>query len=151
GAAERCLEWCRAGRAAHTVITANAGVLCLMRRDLSLREACQRGDLVLADGMSVVWTLRAAGTPVPERVTGVDLMARLLEQGARHRLRVYFLGARQEVLASLLDRCTKEYPGLVVAGSRNGYFRPEDEAAIVEDIRRSRADLLFVGMPSPFK
>jgi N-acetylglucosaminyldiphosphoundecaprenol N-acetyl-beta-D-mannosaminyltransferase len=150
-AVDRCLAFCAAPRAAHTVITANAGVLCMMRRDPELRDACRAGDLVLADGMSVVWALRAAATPVPERVTGVDLMTRLLEEGSRRRLSAYFLGAREEVVRKLVDDCASRYPGLVVAGHRNGYFTPADHAAIVEEIRARRPDLLFVGMPSPFK
>ena len=76
--------------------------------------------------MSVVWTSRLAGIPLPERVTGVDLMGRLLEAASAHRLRVYFLGARPEVVAELARRCARDYPGLVVAGFRDGYFGPGD-------------------------
>jgi len=88
---------------------------------------------------------------VPGRVTGVDLMSRLLEVGARSGLRAYFLGAREEVVQALAGRCQERYPGLVIAGVRNGYFRPEEVPAIVEQIREARPHLLFVGMPSPFK
>jgi len=150
-AVARCLDWCAAPRAPHTVITANAGVLCMMRRDPQLGEACRSGDLVLADGMSVVWALRLARTPVPERITGVDLMARLLEEGAARGYSAYFLGAREEVIRRLAEECATRYPGLVVAGYRNGYFSPEDQPAIVKEIRARAPHLLFVGMPSPFK
>lgn len=150
-AVQRCLAWCEGPRAPHTVITANAGVLCMMRRDSELREACRAGDLVLADGMSVVWALRGAGTPVPERVTGVDLMARLLQEGGRRERSAYFLGAKEEVVRGLAERCASEWPGLRVAGVRNGYFSTADHTAIVEEIRAARPDFLFVGMPSPFK
>jgi N-acetylglucosaminyldiphosphoundecaprenol N-acetyl-beta-D-mannosaminyltransferase len=147
----RCLSWCEGPRAPHTVITANAGVLCMMRRDPALRDACRAGDLVLADGMSVVWALRGAGTPVPQRVTGVDLMSRLLSAGAARGLSAYFLGAREEVVRALAERCAADNPGLRIAGARNGYFSPADHEAIVEEIRTARPDFLFVGMPSPFK
>lgn len=150
-AVARCVAWCTAPRAPHTVVTANAAVLCMSREDPALAQACRAGDLVLADGMSVVWAFRAARTPVPERVTGCDLMARLLEAGAPLRLRAYFLGAREEVVRALAESCAERYPGLVVAGWRNGYFAEKDHAAIVEDIRAARPHLLFVGMPSPFK
>jgi len=150
-AAERCLGWCRGPRAPHTVITANASILCLMRRDSSLRDACRKGDLILADGMSVVWTSRLAGAPVPERVTGCDLMGALLRAGSERGLRAYFLGARRVVLDELVRRARRDYPGLVIAGSHDGYFGPADHARIVEEIRGTRPHLLFVGMPSPFK
>jgi len=150
-AVSRCLAWCSGERAAHTVITANASHLCMMRRDAELQRSCRAGDLVLADGMSVVWALRAAGTPVPERVAGVDLMAGLLAAGAQRGLRVYFLGARRDVTADLADQSARRYPGLVVAGFRDGYFSAHEHAAIVEEIRERAPHMLFVGMPSPFK
>jgi N-acetylglucosaminyldiphosphoundecaprenol N-acetyl-beta-D-mannosaminyltransferase len=147
----QCLEWCRGVRSAHTVITANAAHLCMMRRDPALEAACRGGDLIVADGMSVVWALRAAGVDVPERVAGVDLMTRLLEAAGHERLRVYFLGARPEVVAALAETTVRTYPGLVVAGYRDGYFSPADHEAIVEEIRNRAPHLLFIGMPSPFK
>lgn len=150
-AVERCLEWCRTPRASHTVITINAWHANQIHRDAELRQACRAGDLVLADGMSVVWTFALAGAPLPGRVAGVDLMARLLEEAGRHRLRVFFLGARREVVTKLAEESARRHPGLVVAGCRDGYFGPADHPALVEEIRRAEPHLLFVGMPSPFK
>jgi len=150
-AVARCLELCRAPRSSHTVITANASHLCMMRHDPELAQACRAGNLILADGMSVLWSLRAAGRPMPERVTGVDLMARLLDAAGKQRLRVYFLGARREVLMKLVERTRAQHPGLEIAGFRDGYFGPDDHLSLVEEIRESRAHILFVGMPSPFK
>lgn len=151
GAVERCLSWCQGPRAPHTVITINASHVCMKRRDPALGAACEAGELILADGMSVVWTFKLAGVPLPERVTGVDLMARLLAEAGRRGLSVYFLGAKPEVVKALAEKAKAEHPGLVVAGVRDGYFKPADHAAIVEEIRASKAHMLFVGMPSPFK
>lgn len=150
-AVERCVQWCLAPRAPHTVITVNAAILCMMRSDPELRESCRSGDLIVADGMPVVWTSRLAGLPLPERVAGVDLMGELLEAASQKRLSVYFLGARREVVSELVRRCGSRYPGLQVAGFRDGYFGPGEHEAVVEDIRRAGPHLLFVGMPSPFK
>ncbi|HKC49677.1 MAG TPA: WecB/TagA/CpsF family glycosyltransferase [Myxococcota bacterium] len=150
-AVERCVQWCRAPRTSHTVLTANAAILCMKRRDRELDAACHAADLVVPDGESVVWAARLAGTPLPERIAGVDFMAGLLAAAAREGLRVYLLGARREVVAKLAEGCERDYPGLVLAGRRDGYFREAEHAEIVEEIRKSRADLLFVGMPSPFK
>jgi biofilm PGA synthesis N-glycosyltransferase PgaC len=150
-AVARCLEFCRSPRASHTVVTANASHLCMMRHDPELALACRAAQLTLADGMSVVWALRASGQPVPERVAGVDLMARLLTAAAEHGLRVYFLGARREVVTALVEKSRVQYPGIEIAGFRDGYFGRDNHPGIVEEIRSSRADILFVGMPSPFK
>lgn len=147
----RCLAWCHGPRRSHIVVTANASHLCMMRSDPALRESCQRADAAVADGMSVVWALRVLGRPVPERVAGIDLMTQLLQAASREGLRVYFLGARKVVLDTLLARCRDKYPGLVIAGYRDGYFGREQHEAIVEEIAASAPHVLFVGMPTPFK
>src|SRR4029079_16060294 len=141
-AVARCLELCRAPRTSHTVITANASHLCMMRGDHELAQSCRAAHLTVADGMSVVWALRASGQAAPERVAGVDLMWRLLAAAGEHRLRVYFLGARREVVAALVERCQAQYPGLEIAGFRDGYFSPDDHPRIVEEIRASAAHML---------
>ena len=150
-AVARCIELCRAPRTSHTVLTVNAAHLCMMRRDPELAQALHGGQLTVADGMSVVWALRASGQPAMERVAGVDLMEQLLAAAGKYRLRVYFLGARREVVTELVERSRAKYPGLEIAGFRDGYFGPEDHAGIVEEIRASGPHMLFVGMPSPFK
>ena len=78
-------------------------------------------------------------------------MARLLEVAGEHRLRVYFLGARREVVTALVERSRAQHPGLEIAGFHDGYFGPDDHLSIVEEIQASGAHMLFVGMPTPFK
>jgi N-acetylglucosaminyldiphosphoundecaprenol N-acetyl-beta-D-mannosaminyltransferase len=148
---EQCMAWCSGPRVAHTIITLNAALLCMMRRDAELRTACHSGDLIVADGVPVVWTSRLAGIPLPERVAGVDLTERLLAEGAARGLKAYFLGARPAVVQSLVEFCQRNYPGLEVVGHRDGYFSNADHAGIVAEIARLAPHMLFVGMPSPFK
>ncbi len=148
---ERCLELCRGPRVSHTIVTVNASTLVTLREDAAFREACIGGDLVVPDGMPVIWAGRLLGTPLPGRVAGVDLMAALISAAARERLRVFFLGARAEVIRDLVAHCRRDHAGLVVAGARDGYFEPAESAAVVAEIREAKADILFIGMPSPFK
>ena len=150
-AVERCIAACQQPRSTHVVITANASHLCMMRRDPELAHACRAGQPTVADGMSVVWALRASGQPCPERVAGVDLMAELLKAAEANHLSVYFLGAKPEVVTALVERTGLRHPRLRIAGFRDGYFGPEEHLAIIEQIRASGAHMLFVGMPSPFK
>lgn len=147
----RCLAWCRGARVSHIIVTANASHLCMMRRDPELRQACQAADMAVADGMSVVWALKALGRPVPERVAGIDLMTQLLEAGGAAGLRVYFLGATAQVVRTVVQVCERRYIGLRIVGARDGYFANTDHEAIVEEIRACAPHLLFAGMPSPFK
>jgi N-acetylglucosaminyldiphosphoundecaprenol N-acetyl-beta-D-mannosaminyltransferase len=129
----------------------NAAKLVLMRRDPALQQLANRCDLVTADGQSVVWASRLLGDPLPERVTGIDLMQELLALAARRGYRVYLLGARPDVLERAAERLLAEHPGLPLVGRRDGYFTRDEEEAVAADIRAARPDMLFVGMPSPRK
>jgi N-acetylglucosaminyldiphosphoundecaprenol N-acetyl-beta-D-mannosaminyltransferase len=129
----------------------NAAKVVSMRRDAQLREAVAGCGMVLADGQAVVWASGVLQAPLPERVAGVDLFMELLAESARRGYRVYFLGARPDVLARMLEEAAHRFPGLIVAGARDGYYQPGDEAEIAEEIRTSRADILFLGMSSPRK
>jgi N-acetylglucosaminyldiphosphoundecaprenol N-acetyl-beta-D-mannosaminyltransferase len=129
----------------------NAAKIVAMQRNAQLREAVTECDMVLADGQAVVWASRVLGSPLPERVAGIDLFMELLAEATRRGYRVYFLGARPDVLARMLDEVSRRFPMLCVAGGRDGYYQAGQEAEVAGDICRSRADILFVGMSSPRK
>lgn len=129
----------------------NAAKVVKMRKDERLRRAVLGCDLVLADGQPVVWAGRLLGRPVPERVAGIDLMLALLAAAERQGHRVYFLGAREEVLQRMLAELARRHPDLKVAGSRHGYFSAGDEAPVAAAVRESAADILFIGVSSPKK
>lgn len=134
-----------------TIGVVNAAKVVNMRTDAALRQSVVESDLVLADGQAVVWAARALGHRIPERVAGIDLFTELMAEGARRGYRAYFLGATAEVLARLLAEVRLRYPGLEIAGSRDGYFAAGESAAIAAEIAGSRADLLFLGITSPKK
>ncbi len=129
----------------------NAAKLVNMRRNAELREDVLSSDLILADGMSVVWAARLLGRPLPERVAGIDLMQEMLRVGNESGYRVYCLGATQAVLDATIARIARDYPKVVIAGRHHGYFRSEEESSIAAEIAASRADILFVAMSSPLK
>jgi len=129
----------------------NALKVVQSREDPRVRELLQRFDLITADGVSIVWGLRLLGGGRAERVAGVDLMSRLLSEGAARGWRFYFLGASPEISGSLPGRIEAAFPGARVAGAQHGYFDRAAEEGIVARIRDSAADVLFVGMPSPRK
>jgi N-acetylglucosaminyldiphosphoundecaprenol N-acetyl-beta-D-mannosaminyltransferase len=129
----------------------NAAKLVTMRDDPKLREIIGDCGLVNADGQSVVWASKLLGDPLPERVAGIDLMHALVALAERRGYRVYFLGARAEVLERALDRLRSAYPDLQVAGARDGYFTDAEQAEVCAAIQASRPDILFVAMSSPRK
>ncbi|MGE3796043.1 MAG: WecB/TagA/CpsF family glycosyltransferase [Dehalococcoidia bacterium] len=130
-------------------VALNAAKVVLANRDESLREIIKGCDLVSADGSSVVWASRVLRKPLPERVTGIDLFAALLERAEETGHRVYFLGATQDVLDEMLSRLRMRHPRLQVAGARNGYWDDDDE--VVGAVAAADADFLFLALPSPRK
>ena len=138
-------------RAPHYNIAINAAKVVSYRDDASLRDAIDHAHLLTMDGQSVVWAARALGQAAPERVAGVDLMEALLAHAARRGYSIYLLGAAQDVVEECVARAKRRYPTLVIAGHRNGYFKPEHEAGIVAAIRDARPDILFLGFGSPKK
>ncbi|HMM15427.1 MAG TPA: WecB/TagA/CpsF family glycosyltransferase [Parvibaculum sp.] len=133
----------------HTVV--NVAKLVTMQSDDELRQDVSEADLINIDGAGVVWGARLLGIPVPERVAGVDIMERLFMLCAQRGFRPYLLGAEAHVLDAVQQRLARELPSLRIAGAHDGYFRPEEEASIVEAINASEADCLFVAMPTPRK
>jgi N-acetylglucosaminyldiphosphoundecaprenol N-acetyl-beta-D-mannosaminyltransferase len=96
----------------------NAAKIVSMRRDAQLRDAVAGCGMVLADGQAVVWASRVLGEPLPERVAGVDLFMELLAESARRGYRVYFLGARPDVLARMLEEVGGRRPGRLLPAGR---------------------------------
>lgn len=129
----------------------NAAKVVNLTRDPKLREALLDCDLLLADGQSVVWASRLLRRPLPERIAGIDVFEQLLGLAHREGRSVYLLGARPEVLAALEQRIGERWPGLRIAGRQHGYYAEAEAARVATDIRRSGADMLFIGMGSPRK
>jgi N-acetylglucosaminyldiphosphoundecaprenol N-acetyl-beta-D-mannosaminyltransferase len=135
----------------HQHVVVNADKVVKAHRDAELRGVINRCDLINADGMPVVWASRLLGKPLKGRVTGVDLFFRLVERAAERGWGVYFLGAREEVVTQLVETLQKRHPQLRIAGHRNGYWKPEEEAGVAGAIGESGAQLLFVAISSPKK
>ncbi|MDD5277476.1 MAG: WecB/TagA/CpsF family glycosyltransferase [Methylovulum sp.] len=135
----------------HQHVVVNVDKLVKANRDEGLRRIINECALINADGMPVVWASRLLGKPLKERVAGVDLFEALMQRSAEQGWRVYLLGATEEVVSLAKQIYEQKYPGLTIAGYRNGYWRQEEEAGVVEQIKAARADLLFVAISSPKK
>jgi N-acetylglucosaminyldiphosphoundecaprenol N-acetyl-beta-D-mannosaminyltransferase len=128
--------------------TVNVAILMMMRRDGRLRGFVERASITVADGQPIVWGASWLGRPLPERVTGVDLVDALCERAAREGKRVYLLGGTADVVARAARRLRERSPGLLIDHA-DGYFGNDDAAARADRIRSARADILFVGMGVP--
>lgn len=129
----------------------NAAKLVHMRSDPTLRADVLSSDLILADGVSVVWASRLLGCPLPERVAGIDLMLAMLRRANERGYRVYCLGASEAVLSAAVARIAAEYPHVALVGCHHGYFTAQEEATIAADIVAAEPDILLAGISSPKK
>ena len=135
----------------HQHVVVNVDKLVKASRAPELRRIINACDLVSADGMPVLWAARLLGTPLKERVAGIDLFEALMQRAAAQGWRVFLLGAREEVVARVRATYEQRYRGLVIAGHRHGYWSAAEEAGVAAQVAASRADLLFVAISSPKK
>ncbi len=153
-AMEDVIERCRVAMSTRETVllgVLNAAKIVKARADPVLRNSLMECNVLLADGQSIVWASRLLGRPLPERVAGIDVFQQLLMLAHRERRSVYLLGARPDVLEALRRRLSKRFPGLRIAGCRDGYFTEAESEAVAAGIRRCRPDMLFLGMTSPKK
>jgi len=138
------------GEQLHHVVV-NAGKIVAMQSDLQLRQSVNESDLINADGQAVVWASKVLGQPLKERVAGIDLMINLVELAHQKKYKVFFFGAKEEVVEMVVSNYAKTYSPDIIAGYRNGYFKKEEEQDIAREIAKSGANMLFVAISSPTK
>ncbi|MFH1371554.1 MAG: WecB/TagA/CpsF family glycosyltransferase [Planctomycetota bacterium] len=129
----------------------NVAKIVNISKDASLRSSFTEAKIIIADGAPIVWLSRILRTTLPERITGIDLMYGLLKTANEKGYRVYFLGAKQNVLLKVIDVVSERYPRVIIAGYRDGYFSEHEEQSVAQDIRNSQSDIIFVGITSPKK
>lgn len=132
---------------ARIVVTPNSASLIKASKAPDLFSAYAQADLVIPDGIGVIWASRLFGTPLSARVTGVDLAERLLSRAGASGTRVFFLGGRPGVAARAAARLKAQYPGLTVVGAHHGYFADDNE--VIGKIAGAKPDLVLVGMGVP--
>lgn len=129
------------------VVTPNAEIVYEAMRDPALCRLLNGADLVLPDGAGVVLASKILKTPLKQKVAGVDFAGRMLEILAQTGGRVYLLGGKPGIAELAAENICKQYPGLTVCGTADGYF--QDEAPVVEAINRAQPDFLFVCLGAP--
>ncbi len=143
------IEAAVAARAPHQVCTANPEFIVAAQSDAEFRDLLNRADLVIPDGIGLLWAARWRGQRFRERVAGSDLIYRLCERAARRGWQVYFLGAAEGVAERAADRLQALSPGLLVTGAFSGSPRLEENDAIVARVQAAQPDVLMVAYGAP--
>lgn len=133
----------------HHVITADSSMLVMAQEDAELRDIIQHAALITPDSTGILWAARRQGTPLPQRVSGVEIVAHLCARSAANGCRIYFLGAAPGVAEQAAERMRDRYPGTQIVGTRDGYFGPAEIPTVLDAIRDSHPDVLCVAMGIP--
>ena len=131
----------------HYVVTPNPEFLLAAEKDPEFRRVLNAADLVLPDGIGVVYSAKILGTPLKERVPGIEFAEAMLSALNEMGGRLYLLGAKPGVAEEAGRRICARYPALVLCGTHDGYFK--DEQAILPQIAAAKPDLLFVCLGAP--
>ena len=129
----------------------NADKINEVNQNEKMKEIVNSCGIINADGASVIMASKYLKEPLPERVAGIDLMMDLVKLSANKRYSIYLLGAKQNIVESTEDILKKEFPGLIVSGIHDGYFKEDEWEDISKDIKDKNPDFVFVGITSPIK
>ena len=132
---------------AHYVATPNPEIIELCREDPAALSAVNGAALVLPDGIGVIKGAAMLGTPLKEKTPGIEFAEHLVGKLSEEGKSLYLLGAKPGVAEEAGARLAARYPGLRIAGTHDGYFK--EDGPVVEEIRRSGADCVFVCLGAP--
>jgi len=130
-----------------TIIAVNPEKVMAAEKDEQLRELINNSTYGIPDGVGILLASKLKKGSITSRVTGVDMMDRLLQFAAAKGYRVFMYGAKEEVVKTAKANIEAKYPGIIISGYENGYV--QDAAVVVKKINEAKADLLFVAMGSP--
>lgn len=143
--------WINEGKKGIHMTALDACVTVLAQKDQLVRKAILESDIVSVDSYLPARMLAKKGYDIKHRVPGPELMEALLKDADANGRKVFFLGAKEDTLQALTKIISADYPNLVIAGCRNGYFSDSEEEEIAKQISELAPDYLFIGMPSPKK
>jgi N-acetylglucosaminyldiphosphoundecaprenol N-acetyl-beta-D-mannosaminyltransferase len=141
--------WISSGNLPQIIVTPDALAALRSRHDERYGEIVRNAGLVLPDGTGLIWALRFLGGRVQEQISGVDFADNLCRIAPGHGWSFFFFGGRPGVAAKAAERMKAKYPGLIVRGTRSGYFRRDENDIICREIRESGANILLVALGAP--
>lgn len=133
----------------HSVFTPNSEIIMRAYRDSEFCKLLNNASLLTADGIGVVYASKILKKPISERAAGYDIACRVLEKMNYTDHKLFLFGGKPGVAEEAETNLLKKYPELKIVGTRNGYFKDEDEPQIVEEINASGADIVFVCLGAP--
>ena len=140
-----------------TIYTPNTEIVMTARKDENLNRILNKGDIIIPDGIGLIYAGKIKKKNLPERVTGCDVSFEMLEIANNKGYSIFLLGGEEGVAKQAGENLKKQYPNIRLAGVENGYFKGahiglaghDEEKAVIKTIKESKADILFVGLGAP--
>jgi len=131
------------------IVTPNSEIVVNAGKNDLLMDAIKQAEMVIPDGVGLVYASKILGHPLQERVTGIDFLGRALGYLAETGKTAYLFGSKPGIAEKAAARMEEAYPGLKIAGTHHGYFKEEEEEEILREINEAAPDLLCVALGSP--
>lgn len=142
----RFMEFLEGGKT-HVIYTPNSEIAEAAQKDGELKDILNQADLLLPDGIGIVYASKILKQPLPERVAGFDFIQNICDALKDKKYSIFLLGAKPGVAETAAENLTKRYPGLTIAGVQDGYF--QTDGPVIEQINQSGADVVFVCLGAP--
>ncbi|MGS2778926.1 WecB/TagA/CpsF family glycosyltransferase [Robertmurraya sp. GLU-23] len=135
------------------IVTCNVDHIMKLQSDEEFSKVYNQADLVVADGVPIIWASKLLGTPLKEKVSGSDIIPNLAEHFEDKRYKLYFLGAGPGVASKAKENLLKDYPQMQIVGTYSPTYgfekKPDEINEIINDIKAKKPDILFVGVGAP--
>ncbi len=146
-AVDRAIEQIKAGKKGY-VVTPNPEIVYQAMEDAGFCELVNQASLVLPDGIGVIYASKILGDKLPGKVAGIDFASMLMHRMAQEKMRLFLLGAKPGVADQAAEKLKKKYSGLIISGTRDGYFKNDSEAVAAVNTAGG-ADVMFVCLGAP--
>lgn len=128
------------------IVNINPEIAVSNYRNEDLKKIFNRQKYQIPDGSGIVWASKKKNGNIKMRITGIDLMLKICEESQNYSSKIFLYGSRQDIVEKTGTELKVKYPKLSIVGTCNGY---EDEEKAIEEIKNSKADIVFVGLGSP--
>ncbi|MED4224290.1 WecB/TagA/CpsF family glycosyltransferase [Neobacillus cucumis] len=129
------------------IVTANPEIITYAQSNPYYEKILKSSNYIIPDGAGIILASKILGQPLQERLTGFDLMSRLLEISNNHKYKIYLLGTKPGIIDKSVSNIQKVFPHIEIAGFHHGYFKSDQE--IINEIQQCQPDIIFVGLGFP--
>ena len=137
------------GNDSKVVFTANPEIVMRAKNDDQFKKIINQGDLVVADGIGVVIGSKIIKKPLKERVAGYDLVQNIFKEIKDTEHTVYFFGAAPGIAKQAQEKMKQQYSNIKIIGAHSGYYTEEEEALLIQELKRKKPDIILVGLGAP--